>query len=123
MTIGQFAAIALAGSLIVSAAEPARAEDPPTIEVTIKDHRFSPAEIHIPSGKPVILHITNADDTVEEFDFDRATSGKGDCRRSLCDRAAASARPRTISVYGRVSCGDGAGGGGVRPVMPTDDPL
>jgi heme/copper-type cytochrome/quinol oxidase subunit 2 len=47
---------------------PARAEEPPTIEVMIKDHRFSPAEIHVPRGKPVILRITNADDTVEEFD-------------------------------------------------------
>jgi heme/copper-type cytochrome/quinol oxidase subunit 2 len=47
---------------------PAHAEEPPTIEVTIKDHRFAPAEIHVPRGKPVILRITNADDTVEEFD-------------------------------------------------------
>jgi heme/copper-type cytochrome/quinol oxidase subunit 2 len=47
---------------------PAGAEDPATIEVTIRGHQFSPAEIHVPSGKPVILHITNADDTVEEFD-------------------------------------------------------
>jgi heme/copper-type cytochrome/quinol oxidase subunit 2 len=50
----------------VSAA--ARAEEPPTIEVTIKDHRFAPAEIHVPNGKAVILRITNADDTAEEFE-------------------------------------------------------
>jgi hypothetical protein len=47
---------------------PAHAEEPPTIEVTIKDHRFAPAEIHVPAGKPVILRITNADDTAEELD-------------------------------------------------------
>ena len=46
----------------------ARADEPPTIAVTIKDHRFSPAEIHVPQGKPVILKITNEDPTPEEFD-------------------------------------------------------
>lgn len=44
------------------------AADPATIEVAIKVHRFAPVEIHVPSGTPVILRITNADDTVEEFD-------------------------------------------------------
>ena len=52
------------GSLIASA----RGDEPPTIAVTIKDHRFSPAEIHVPQGKPVILKITNEDPTPEEFD-------------------------------------------------------
>jgi len=37
----------------------AGAVEPPTIAVTIKDHRFTPAEIHVPQGKPVILKITN----------------------------------------------------------------
>jgi len=47
---------------------PATADEPPTIAVTIKDHRFAPAEIHVPQGKPVILKITNEDATPEEFD-------------------------------------------------------
>jgi plastocyanin len=46
----------------------ANAEEPATIAVTIRDHRFSPAEIHVPAGKPVILRISNEDTTVEEFD-------------------------------------------------------
>lgn len=70
MTKGQCIALGLTGLLCggPGGAPPARAEEPPTIEITIKDHRFSPAEIHVPSGKQVILRITNADDTVEEFD-------------------------------------------------------
>jgi heme/copper-type cytochrome/quinol oxidase subunit 2 len=71
MATSRFAA-ALAGCLIiavaVAVAGSAIAEDPPTIELTIKDHRFAPAEIHVPAGKPVLLRIGNADDTVEEFD-------------------------------------------------------
>jgi heme/copper-type cytochrome/quinol oxidase subunit 2 len=47
---------------------PATADEPPTIAVSIKDHRFNPAEIHVPQGKPVILKVTNEDATPEEFD-------------------------------------------------------
>jgi Cupredoxin-like domain len=71
MTLDRFAALALVGCLLPAAAglvDQASAADPPTIEVTIKNHKFTPAEIHVPSGRPAILHITNADDTVEEFD-------------------------------------------------------
>lgn len=47
----------------------ARAQQPPTvIEVTIKDHRFTPSELHVPAGKPATIRITNADQTGEEFD-------------------------------------------------------
>jgi len=70
MTKGQVAAAGLTALLLASQgiSWPARADEPATIEVTIKDHHFSPAEIHVPVGKPVILRITNADATVEEFD-------------------------------------------------------
>lgn len=44
------------------------ADDPATINVTLKDHRFSPSEIHVTTGKPTILKIRNEDDTAEEFD-------------------------------------------------------
>lgn len=38
------------------------------IDVTIKGHRFSPAEIHVPAKKPVVLNIKNEDAQAEEFD-------------------------------------------------------
>jgi heme/copper-type cytochrome/quinol oxidase subunit 2 len=70
MTKVRCAAAALMVFVVVGAGLPkhASAEDPPTIEVTLKNHRFDPAEIHVPAGKPVILRITNEDDTSEEFD-------------------------------------------------------
>ena len=45
-----------------------RAADPVSIEVTIKDHHFSPSEIHVQTGKPTVLKIRNEDSTAEEFD-------------------------------------------------------
>ena len=38
------------------------------IDVTIKDHRFTPAEIHVPAGKPATLNVKNEDATAEEFE-------------------------------------------------------
>ena len=58
-------AIALAA---LAWAGPVHADGTKRISVTIKDHRFDPAEIHVPAGTAVILVITNADDTSEEFD-------------------------------------------------------
>lgn len=54
--------------LVALAGGAARADEPLTIALTIKDHRFEPAEIHVPAGKPTILVITNEDGTAEEFD-------------------------------------------------------
>jgi plastocyanin len=60
-------AIALA-ALVVALSVSAQADDPLSITVAIKDHKFEPAEIHVPAGKPTILVITNKDATAEEFD-------------------------------------------------------
>jgi plastocyanin len=63
--IGQ---MAIALSVATFGSAPAVADDLTNIAVSIKDHRFTPAEIHVPQGKPVVLTITNGDPTAEEFD-------------------------------------------------------
>jgi plastocyanin len=55
--------LALAVSLF---AAPAFAED--TVQVTLKDHKFAPAEIEAPSGKAFTLEILNQDSTAAEFE-------------------------------------------------------
>ena len=57
-------------ALLITAtlAIPAVADGPINIPVTLKDHHFVPAEIHVPAGKPAILTVTNQDATAEEFD-------------------------------------------------------
>jgi len=56
---------------VLAATTPARAEDLTTYQLTLKDHKFTPAEIHVPSGKPFLVNVTNHDDTAEEFDMPR----------------------------------------------------
>jgi len=53
-------------ALLLAAA--ARADEPAAIGLTIKDHKFSPAEIRVPAGKAAIIAIDNQDATAEEFD-------------------------------------------------------
>lgn len=47
---------------------PSLADEPAPINIELKDHRFEPAEIHVHTGKPTVLRITNEDATPEEFD-------------------------------------------------------
>jgi Cupredoxin-like domain len=45
---------------------PALADGP--IAVTLKDHKFAPAVIHVKAGVPAVVALTNNDETAEEFD-------------------------------------------------------
>jgi uncharacterized cupredoxin-like copper-binding protein len=46
----------------------ARADDPVSLSVTMKDHRFEPAELHAPAGKPIAIHVKNLNTIVSEFE-------------------------------------------------------
>lgn len=46
----------------------ARAEDPVSLSVTMKDHKFEPAELHAPPGKPIAIHVKNLNTIVSEFE-------------------------------------------------------
>jgi plastocyanin len=46
----------------------AQAEDAYSVTITIRDHRFEPAELHVPAGKRILLTVINADPLSEEFD-------------------------------------------------------
>ena len=58
-------ALAWASPALPSAA---RAEEPFEVKITIRNHRFEPAEIEVPAGRPLRLIVTNADSTPEEFE-------------------------------------------------------
>jgi hypothetical protein len=47
---------------------PVSADEPPTFNLVIKDHRFQPAELVIPAGVKVKLVVDNQDATPEEFE-------------------------------------------------------
>jgi plastocyanin len=69
------AAIAL---LLTLAPVTARAQ---SYTITLKDHRFQPAELTVPSGKRITVTVVNEDPTPEEFEsrelkFEKVIPGK-----------------------------------------------
>jgi plastocyanin len=61
-----FGLAALALAFMVS--PPAQAEDSVTVNISMKDHRFSPAELHAPAGKPIVIIVKNLDSAPAEFE-------------------------------------------------------
>jgi plastocyanin len=47
---------------------PAAAYAAAPIEMTLKDHKFSPSVITVKAGEPFTIHLTNKDATADEFD-------------------------------------------------------
>lgn len=61
------AAILVAASIALPF--PAWADDGPfAISLTLKDHKFEPAEIKAPANKPIEIKLKNEDGAFEEFD-------------------------------------------------------
>ena len=52
--------------LALVAAHPALADGP--IALLLKDHKFTPSQIRVKANTPVVIRMTNADPTAEEFD-------------------------------------------------------
>lgn len=46
----------------------ARAEEPVTVTIVIKDHQFEPAEVHVPAGTPIAVNVKNLDTIAAEFE-------------------------------------------------------
>ena len=47
---------------------PAAGQDNVEISITVKDHKFDPAELQAPAGKAIVLRIKNLDPTPMEFE-------------------------------------------------------
>ena len=61
----QIKPLVLAAALAVAAA-PTFADAP--LQLTLKDHKFTPATIRVKAGQPNVIKLTNNDDSAEEFD-------------------------------------------------------
>ncbi len=59
---------AAASGLLAALALGALAEEAATVRLTLKDHRFQPAEARAPAGKPITIEIKNLDATPAEFE-------------------------------------------------------
>jgi plastocyanin len=58
----------LASVTLLGLSAAALAADDAPVQITIKSQAFAPAEIHVPAGVKVELHIVNDDDLPAEFE-------------------------------------------------------
>jgi len=63
------AALCVLAASLCALISTARAEDLQTYTLTLKGHRFAPAELLVPAGKPFYLLVVNQDDTPDEFEM------------------------------------------------------
>jgi plastocyanin domain-containing protein len=59
-------ALALAATAALSVGGTAQAQD--ALTITIKDHKFEPAELKVPANKRITLTVINDDPSPEEFE-------------------------------------------------------
>jgi len=59
--------LALAAVLWVTGAE-LRAEQSATVSISVKGHRFEPAQIHAPANRPLAVRVKNLDAAAIEFE-------------------------------------------------------
>jgi hypothetical protein len=53
---------------LAMATSAARAEDAVTLNISMKDHRFQPAELQAPAHKPIVIVVKNLDSAPAEFE-------------------------------------------------------
>lgn len=63
-----FAAAILLAAVAIVAPRGAAAADAVTLSLTLKDHKFDPAEVHAPPGTPIQFKVKNLNDIVSEFE-------------------------------------------------------
>ena len=54
--------------LLAAACLPAGAQQTATVTISVKNHRFQPAQIQAPAKVPIELHVKNLDSTPMEFE-------------------------------------------------------
>jgi plastocyanin len=74
------ALLAMGGYPLISSAN---ASDEYEVEVSIKDHKFEPAELKLPTGKSIKISVKNLDASAEEFEskdlgFEKVIAGNSD---------------------------------------------
>jgi hypothetical protein len=61
--------IMLAFAVVLFGAVPhANAQQSTTISITVRNHRFQPAQLHAPANVPITLRVKNLDSTSMEFE-------------------------------------------------------
>ena len=79
------------------------------IAITIKDHKFIPAEVRVPAGKKVKLIIENQDATAEEFESHELNREKIIAPRSKASVYIGPLKPGSYPFFGEFNAATARG--------------
>jgi plastocyanin len=89
--------LALGAVLVLTAGlvptQSAFAQDTAELAISVKDHKFDPAELQAPAGKPIVLRVKNLDPTPMEFEsnslrVEKVLTGNGEAVINIRPQAA-----------------------------------
>jgi plastocyanin len=85
------AALALTAGLVPTPS--ACAQDTAELAISVKDHKFDPAELQAPAGKAIVLRVKNLDPTPMEFEsnslrVEKVLTGNGEAVINIRPQAA-----------------------------------
>ena len=80
---GRLTKLLFAAVLLATGGWPLNAQQTASVTVSVKNHRFQPAEIHAPAKVPIELHVKNLDATPMEFEsvslrVEKVVTGNGE---------------------------------------------
>ena len=103
MRASRRSAVLLFLAMLATSTAGALSEDAYSTTVTIHDHRFEPAEIHVPAGKRIVLTVINTDPLSEEFELSSSKGRKGNIWQISGPGALRSTRSWPLRVCWRIS--------------------
>jgi hypothetical protein len=66
--LARAAAASIAAAAMLALTGPPRAQEAASVQLSVKNHRFEPAEIHAPANRPIVLGVRNLDAAAIEFE-------------------------------------------------------
>ncbi len=60
--------IAIAAFMLLAGVLGAQAQQGASLSISVKNHRFQPAQLHAPANVPIVLRVKNLDPTPMEFE-------------------------------------------------------
>lgn len=68
LRVRPIAAAMAAAAMIFPASVGAQAQQAASVAISVKDHRFQPAEVHAAANRPLAIKVTNLDSMPMEFE-------------------------------------------------------
>jgi hypothetical protein len=67
-TVARVTSALIVLAFVAAGADAASAQEAVNLAISIRNHKFEPAELHAPANRPIVLRIKNLDSTPAEFE-------------------------------------------------------